>query len=273
MLRLARDSSDWKAEKREVVQTTLDLDLQALSESEMDDAVRAWEAEGAHNASVIVIDRETAAVLAWGGSTGYFDKAHTGAIDYTSVNRSPGSTLKLFLVAHALDRGVITSSTIRSSRGASFRKKPRAWSHSSSPTRRRGCRRSPEAARSSIRSAPRSRREPRRVFAMRGRWDGPPVTWSVRGLATLRTGQVTSPPSGVSILRDSETPASQATLALAAVVDPPAPQVVRYVDGKPWRIVGHPYATRWPLAPGPHVFRATVPRAAASSASVHVTVE
>ena len=35
VLRLARDSSAWKAEKREVVQTTLDLDLQALVESEM----------------------------------------------------------------------------------------------------------------------------------------------------------------------------------------------------------------------------------------------
>ncbi len=84
---------------------------------------------------------------------------------------------------------------------------------------------------------------------------------------------VTSPPAGASILRDPETPASQATLALAAVVDPPVPQVVWYVDGKPWRIVGHPYTTRWPLAPGPNVFRAAVPRAAASSASVHVTVE
>jgi penicillin-binding protein 1C len=112
VLRLARDSSAWKAEKREVVETTLDLDLQALVESEMDDAVRAWEAEGAHNAAVIVIDRETAEVLAWGGSTGYFDKGRTGAIDYTSVSRSPGSTLKPFLVAHALDRGVITPSTI-----------------------------------------------------------------------------------------------------------------------------------------------------------------
>ncbi len=61
---------------------------------------------------VVSCDRGTAEVLAWGGSTGYFDKARTGAIDYTSVSRSPGSTLKPFLVAHALDRGVITPSTI-----------------------------------------------------------------------------------------------------------------------------------------------------------------
>ncbi|MCP4903235.1 MAG: glycosyl transferase, partial [bacterium] len=46
-------------------------------------------------------------VLAWIGSTDYFDDNHAGAIDYARVSRSPGSTLKPFLYALALERGVI----------------------------------------------------------------------------------------------------------------------------------------------------------------------
>src|SRR5207253_1306621 len=45
-------------------------------------------------------------------STDYFDKEHAGAIDYATVKRSPGSTLKPFFYALALDRGVMTPSTI-----------------------------------------------------------------------------------------------------------------------------------------------------------------
>ena len=44
----------------------------------------------------------------------------------------------------------------------------------------------------------------------------------------------TSPADGLRLLRDPETPAGQATLSLAAVVDPPGADVVFYVDGGPF---------------------------------------
>jgi penicillin-binding protein 1C len=97
---------------RPVVRTTLDLDLQQEVTWKTFRALEKWRREGAGNGAVIVLDRNTNEVLAWVGSGNYFDKQHAGAIDYTSVARSPGSALKPFIYALALDRGTITSATI-----------------------------------------------------------------------------------------------------------------------------------------------------------------
>jgi penicillin-binding protein 1C len=95
-----------------LVRTTLDLELQQRVEWTTFDAVRSWEAQGARNAAVILVDRESNEVRACVGSTGFFDPAHAGAIDYTAVPRSPGSALKPFIYALALERGTITPATI-----------------------------------------------------------------------------------------------------------------------------------------------------------------
>ena len=84
---------------------------------------------------------------------------------------------------------------------------------------------------------------------------------------------VTSPPAGLRLLRDPETPAEQATLSLSAVVDPPGAQVVWYVDGAPWQVVDYPYQTRWALQPGEHTFQARLPRLGAASTAVKVRVD
>src|SRR5438132_727354 len=73
---------------------------------------KALEERGAGNAAAIVVERGTNRVVAWVGSAGYFDDRHAGAYDYARVPRSPGSTLKPFLYALALERGAITPATI-----------------------------------------------------------------------------------------------------------------------------------------------------------------
>ena len=55
---------------------------------------------------MIVIQRDDAAVLAAVGSAGYRDP-RGGAIDFTRAVRSPGSTLKPFLYAAALQHGLL----------------------------------------------------------------------------------------------------------------------------------------------------------------------
>ncbi len=108
---LATDATRSGTEPYRVV-TTLDLNLQQSVSSLAASAVAQWEKQGAGNAAVILIDRETNAVLAWVGSSDYFDRNQAGALDFARTPRSPGSALKPFFYALALERGQITPSTI-----------------------------------------------------------------------------------------------------------------------------------------------------------------
>ncbi len=94
------------------VETALDLGLQRRVAEMTAEAVAEWDDRGAGNAAVMVVDRRTREVLACVGSTGFFDGARRGAIDFTRVPRSPGSTLKPFLYALALDLGTITPASV-----------------------------------------------------------------------------------------------------------------------------------------------------------------
>lgn len=102
----------------------------------------------------------------------------------------------------------------------------------------------------------------------------PPLLFDASARVTLAPRvSITSPVQGLRLLRDPETPAGQATLALRAVVDPPAAQVVWYVDGRPYEVADYPYTARWPLAPGDHVIQARLPTTGAASGLVRVTVQ
>lgn len=93
------------------LRATIDLDIQRRVTSLARRYLAIWHGEGAEQAAVMVIQRGTGAVLADLGSSDYAG-AHAGAIDFTQAQRSPGSTLKPFIYALALDRGVIKPSGI-----------------------------------------------------------------------------------------------------------------------------------------------------------------
>ncbi|MBV8200283.1 MAG: transglycosylase domain-containing protein [Acidobacteria bacterium] len=95
-----------------VLRTTLDLDLQRDASAMTWRALHEWRSRGAGNASLIVLDLSRHEVLAWVGSAAYFDAEDHGAIDYARVRSSAGSTLKPFLYALALERGVIGPTTL-----------------------------------------------------------------------------------------------------------------------------------------------------------------
>ncbi len=94
------------------IRTTLDLEIQKEVEHLTWAAVNRWETRGAGNAAVIVADARTREIIAWVGSTDYFNPRTAGSMDFTGVPRSSGSTLKPFLYALALDRGIITPGTV-----------------------------------------------------------------------------------------------------------------------------------------------------------------
>lgn len=97
---------------RRLVTLSLDLDLQREAVRVVVDALRSWDRQSAGNAALILVDRTSTEVLAWVGSSGYFDARRTGAIDYARIPRPAGSTLKPLLYAYALDRGIITPATV-----------------------------------------------------------------------------------------------------------------------------------------------------------------
>ena len=95
-----------------IVHTTLDLDLQTQIHDTVQQHLAQWEALGAGNAAVVVVDRTTFEVVVSVGSTSYFDDRFAGSIDYTRILRYPGSTLKPFLYGIAFDEGLLEPNTI-----------------------------------------------------------------------------------------------------------------------------------------------------------------
>ncbi len=88
--------------------TTINLKLQTRVEELLRDRVRQVRHLNINNASAIVIDNKTMQILSYVGSDDFYDKNHSGEIDGVSSLFSPGSTLKPFIYAKALENGLIT---------------------------------------------------------------------------------------------------------------------------------------------------------------------
>ena len=112
LLGLGRRVSAERRRARPLLDTTLDLELQGEAEWAAWSAVAGAAGRGAGNAAAIVVECDGWRVRAAVGSTGYFDAASAGAIDYLRLPRSSGSTLKPFLFAAALERGALTPATV-----------------------------------------------------------------------------------------------------------------------------------------------------------------
>lgn len=84
---------------------------------------------------------------------------------------------------------------------------------------------------------------------------------------------ITAPENQLRLLRDPETPAENATLALKVTVDPPAPQLLWYVDGQPYQLVEYPYTARWIANSGEHEFQARLPNSPIASTPICVIVQ
>jgi penicillin-binding protein 1C len=89
-----------------VIRSSVDLSIQSLVADLAGRHLALWRHDGAQQVAVMVVRRGSRAVLADVASAGYRSQPG-GAIDYSSVLRSPGSTLKPFLYARGLDRGLI----------------------------------------------------------------------------------------------------------------------------------------------------------------------
>lgn len=93
------------------IHTTLDAGLQRIAEEQVRGRISELRALGIGNASVVVIENRTRAVRAMVGSAGFGETFYQGQVNGALARRSPGSTLKPFLFAQAIDTGRVVPAT------------------------------------------------------------------------------------------------------------------------------------------------------------------
>ncbi|RJO65899.1 MAG: penicillin-binding protein 1C, partial [Myxococcales bacterium] len=110
----AAHAADWlrtRYPERGVLPTTLDADIQRQAEALLRVHVADLRRRGIDQAAAVVIDSETGELQALAGSGDFFDESHHGQVNGALAPRSPGSALKPFVYALAMDRGLATPDT------------------------------------------------------------------------------------------------------------------------------------------------------------------
>jgi penicillin-binding protein 1C len=102
------------------IRTTLDLSLQRLTERVLTSYIRERQAIGIHNAAALLIDYRDKSVRAMVGSADFHSTAISGQVNGTLAKRSPGSALKPFIYALAIDQGLIHPLTVLKDAPTSF---------------------------------------------------------------------------------------------------------------------------------------------------------
>lgn len=95
-----------------VVRTSLDQALQDFVAAQVQQTVLKLAPRNVTQAAAIALDNQTGEILAYVGSTDYFEPSHFGQNDGVQTLRQPGSTLKPFLYQLALENRTIHPNTI-----------------------------------------------------------------------------------------------------------------------------------------------------------------
>lgn len=104
----------------QLVRGTLSWPLQQRMQELLTTSIARYRPWGIANAALLVADRRSGEVLSYLGSADFFNEAIDGQVDGLQAPRSPGSTLKTFLYALALDQGLIHPQTILIDRPQTF---------------------------------------------------------------------------------------------------------------------------------------------------------
>jgi penicillin-binding protein 1C len=98
--------------ERERIYTTIDHLLQDNVEDLLRRQAIDLRRKGITNAAAVVLDNPTGELLAMVGSVDFFDEEAAGQVNGALAPRSPGSALKPFVYALAMDRGLITPASL-----------------------------------------------------------------------------------------------------------------------------------------------------------------
>jgi len=94
------------------IDTTLDLQVQRITERVLRNYVRERADIGIHNAAALLVDIRDMSIRAMVGSADFESATIAGQVNGTLAKRSPGSALKPFIYALAMDQGLIHPQTV-----------------------------------------------------------------------------------------------------------------------------------------------------------------
>jgi len=104
-IRFINSQSDFSEDKICEMHLSADLALQKYIQNTISGNVSMYYSSRLTNGSAIVIDNETGEILSWVGSADFFNAEAAGQIDGVLVLNQPGSSMKPFLYAMALEKG------------------------------------------------------------------------------------------------------------------------------------------------------------------------
>ncbi|HHY10687.1 MAG TPA: penicillin-binding protein 1C [Firmicutes bacterium] len=95
-----------------IVKTTIKQDMQSRAADLLAAHIEKLRPQGVKNGAVLVAETATGLVRAYAASQDYFDDENLGKIDGIQMKRSSASTLKPFLYALAMDKGLIVRESL-----------------------------------------------------------------------------------------------------------------------------------------------------------------
>ena len=94
------------------IRSTLNIPLQHLLERNLQQYIATQRNLGVTNAAAMLVDIRSMQVKALVGSANFFDSSIDGQVNGTAAKRSPGSALKPFIYALAMDQGLIHTQSL-----------------------------------------------------------------------------------------------------------------------------------------------------------------
>ncbi len=92
--------------------TTVDMEITEISQNFLRDALDQAMGSRITNGSLLLLNNEDGSVISWLGNGDFFDSDNGGQIDGVLVENQPGSSMKPFLYALALEKDLIQPSSV-----------------------------------------------------------------------------------------------------------------------------------------------------------------